>query len=204
VLLVMSENKSACTILCDNRIQKIFSTEKERTAAPYGKLGRLSFLPPVWRQWPVGLGEVARIDAHERVAVIERGLVEDRNPLAPLLIVDVGPHVVIRTDLFPPGGQLHLREERVAVDYVAELEAGVDERLLDGAVVVALDFGRQDIALDELALASGFRLENRIGRIAGTQLGVEGMEHAAKQISFGVMGAGHERTSSELSLQNAV
>lgn len=151
-------------------------------------------MPQLLCRWPVDLGEVALVDAHERTAVVERGLVEDRDPLASLLVVNVRPHVVVGADLLPASGQLHLREERVAVDHVAELEAELDELLLDGAIAVALDFGRQDIALDELALASRFHLEDGIGRIAGTAERIQsGSLMQERMIGCGVAGTGHVR-----------
>lgn len=103
---------------------------------------------------------------------------------------------MVRADLLPAGRQFHLCEERVAVDHIAELEAEVDERLLDGAVAVALDFGRQDVTVHELTLAGCLHLQNCVGRVADATLSVHGTEQVHdRMVGTGIAGAGHERTS---------
>lgn len=122
--------------------------------------------------------EIAAVDVHVCAAVVERGLVEDGDAFATLVVDDARPHVVTASLLLPAVGQLGLLEHGVAADHFAELET-------EGDVVfhlAAVEVGRQDFALDELALPLGFHLENGVGRIAGTPHGI----HRANQVDGGV------------------
>lgn len=103
-----------------------------------------------------------------RAAVVGRGLVEDGDAFAALVVDDARPHVVVATLLLPAIGQLDFLEHGVVADHFAELET-------EGDVVfflAAIEVGRQDFALDELALPLGFHIEDGVGWVAGAQHGI--------------------------------
>lgn len=136
--------------------------------------------------------EVAAVDVHVRAAVVERCLVEDGDAFATLVVDDARPHVVTATLLLPAVGQLGLLEHGVAADHFAELEAEGDVVFL----LAAVEVGRQDFALDELALAGGFLFEDEIGRVASAHLRVEGAEMIHQGVGGGVQGRTHGKSLS--------
>lgn len=125
-----------------------------------------------------------RHDVEERTAIIGGGLVEDREPFATLIVNDLGPHAVVGRFLLPPGRQFGLLEQWIVVDLLTELEADIGQSLIDVELVDvdAVDFGRQNLAVDELTLAGRFHLGNHVGWIASATLSVHGTDQMQGRI----------------------
>lgn len=142
-----------------------------------------------------------RHDVEECIAIVEGGLVEDRESFATLVVDDLGPHTVVGRNLLLAGRQFHLLEQLVALDLLAELEADLGQSLLDVELVGmdAVDLGRQNLAVDQFALSGGFLFGNHVRSIAGTALCVHGAEQMKHGIVLGGI-AGTESHEKDLSM----
>ncbi len=125
-------------------------------------------------------------DVERCAAIIERGLVEDGEPLPTVLVEYVRPHCVVRTFASPARGELYALEHRIAVDHVAEDKTDIGQRFLDRGMVTTFVLGRQDVAVDQLTLAGGLLFEDHIARVAGAMPGI----HSSEQIGHRMIRGG--------------
>ena len=100
----------------------------------------------------------ATVGAEVGLAVVERGLVEDRCALASLVVHEVGPHAVARRHLLPARGERHVGKQRVARNRRTELDAS----LLENLAILLAHLGRQRVAAGERALAVGLLAQDGV------------------------------------------